>query len=257
MIRILFFLFLSGITTAGFSQIKSSEELLDAMLKKHRGNWCRTFTFTQSTYRPNDSLNSRMVWYEAIEYPDKFRIDFNSVTKGNADIFRSDSAFRFRKGVLQDTKTDKNDLLLLLGGMYFRTREDVIKRLALLGYTLDNFSENTWRNRPVYVIGAVKGDSLSNQIWVDKEELRVVRTISHLSPKEVLEMRVQTSIPCCGGYLATKLSFYVNGKLDQQEVCSDIQTNVVIDPAVFEPGQFGRVHWKKTPATGANTGQKN
>ncbi len=253
MIRLLLIVCYACLPFAGYSQIRTCDELLDSMITKYQGKWCKTFTYTQSTYRPNDSLNKRMVWYEAIEYPDKFRIDFNSISKGNADVFRADSAFRFRNGILQDTRTDKNDLLLILGGIFFRTRTDVVKRLALLGYNQEHFSENTWRGRPVYVLGAEHGDTLNNQIWVDKEELRVIRTISHLHPGELLEMRVQQSIPCCSGFTPIKLSFYINGKLDQQQVYNDIQTNVTIDPAVFDPKQFGRVHWKKLPAKQAQT----
>ncbi len=206
---------------------------------------CKTLCFTQNTYRPNDSLNMHMTWYEAIEFPDKYRIDFNSISKGNAALFRNDSAFRFRKGILQDTRVDKNDLLLLLGGLYFREKEDIIKRLSLLGYNLEFLSENTWRKRAVYVIGAAKGDTLNNQIWIDKQDLKVVRTISHLGPMEILEMRVDESLKTCQGYTDTRLSFYINGKLDQQEQYNDLQSGMKIDPAVFDPKRFGTVHWKK------------
>jgi len=229
----------------GKSQINSSDALLDAMLKKYTGKWCRTATFVQYTYRPNDSLNKYMTWYEAMEYPDLLRIDFNSTTKGNAALFRNDSAYRYRKGLLQDIRVDKHDLLLILGGMYFRKKQDVISRLAELNYHLDHFSENTWNGQPVYVLGAEKGDTVNNQIWVDKSELRVVRTISKLSASEVLDMRVEACVKACGGYMESKLGFYINGKLDQLEVYKELQTGVKIDPAVFDPKQFGKVHWRK------------
>jgi len=245
--RYLLLLSCSLLSAVTYSQISNSEDVLDAMLKKHSGNMCKTLTFTQLTYRPNDSLNRHMTWYEAIEFPDKFRIDFNSTTKGNAAVFRNDTAYRFRKGVLQDTRVDKNDLLLLLGGMYFRKKDDVVKRLALLGYNLEHFSVNTWNNRPVYVIGAEKGDTVNNQIWVDKQELKVVRTRSHLSPGELLEMRVDASQKTCRGFTDTRLSFYLNGKLDQQEDYTELKTDILLDPAVFDPKKFGTVHWKNTP----------
>jgi hypothetical protein len=240
------------------AQLKSSQEVVDAMLKKYSGKMCKTLTFAQNTFRPNDSLNTHMTWYEAIEYPDKYRIDFNSITKGNSAVFRNDTAFRFRKGVLQDTRVDKNDLLLLLGGMYFRTAEENIKRLSLLGYNLEHFSENTWRNRPVYVIGVLSGDTLNNQIWVDKQDLKIVRTRSHLSPMEVLEMRVEASTKTCGGYTDTKLSFYINGKLDQQEEYAGLQTGMKIDPGAFDPRKFGTSNWpfsRVQPAKSATPGK--
>jgi hypothetical protein len=243
--RFLALLVLSLLCSPSFSQIKTAEELLAAMHKKHQGTTCRTLTFSQLTYRPNDSLNRRMVWYEAIEYPDKLRIDFNSVSKGNAALFCNDSTFQFRNGIRQIAHADKNDLLLILGGMYFRSLDDVIKRLAELGYDFSRFSETTWYTHPVYVLGALKGDTTSNQIWVDKKELRVLRMLSRLSAKEELDIHVEGGIPACGGFLETKFSFFLNGKLDQREEYTDIHTNIPLDPAIFNPARFGTVHWKK------------
>jgi hypothetical protein len=230
-----------------FAQINSCDALLDAMLKKHAGKWCHSLTFVQNTYRPNDSLNRHMTWYEAIEFPDRLRIDFNGITLGNAALFRNDTAFRFRKNVLQDTRPDKNDLLLLLGGMYFRSKEEIVKRLALLGYDLGTFSEGYWNKLPVYIMGAARGDSTRNQVWIDRQELSVVRTLSRLSPHELLDMRVESRTNGCGGTVETKLGFYVNGRLDQLEEYTHLQFNPVLDPAIFDPKKFGTVHWLHLP----------
>ncbi len=245
---ILFVFFLSCLATPGLGQIKTSEDVLNAMLKRHTGKRCRTLTFSQYTYRPNDSLNRNTIWYEAIEYPDKFRIDFNGTSHGNAALFRNDTAFRFRNGQLVDHRLDKNDLLLILGGMFFRSKEEVVQRLKGLNYDLRRFSENTWNNRPVYVIGAEKDDSLNNQIWVDKKDLEVVRMRTHLAPDKEMDIHIQSPFLACGGFIETKYSFYLNGKLDQLEEYKDIQTNIKIDPGVFDPKQFGKVHWNKSLA---------
>jgi outer membrane lipoprotein-sorting protein len=246
MAKSLIFYFLLIISFSGSGQIKNSDDLIDAMLKRYTGKKCRTLTFSQNTYRPNDSLNKQTIWYEAIEYPDKFRIDFNGTSHGNAAIFRNDSTFRFRNGKLIDQRTDKNDLLLILGGMFFRKKEDVLQRLKSLNYDLGRFSENTWNKRPVYVIGASKNDSLINQIWVDRSDLEVVRILSQLSPGEELDIHVQSPMLACGGLLETRYSFYINGKLDQIEEYKEIQSNIQIDPRVFDPQQFGKVHWNKS-----------
>jgi outer membrane lipoprotein-sorting protein len=244
---VLFYCFFLAFPLHSLSQISNAEQLLQAMQERYKGKWCSSLTFTQSTYRPNDSLNRHMTWYEAIQYPDKFRIDFNSTTKGNAAIFCNDSAFSFRKGKLVSSHPDKNDIILILGGWYFRTLEDVTTRLKEENYDLGRFSENTWRKQPVYVIGASAGDTIANQIWIDQKTFRVVRTLTRATPFQELDMQVDDFMKAGGGFLETKLSFYVNGKLDQQEAYHDIQLNVKLDPAVFDPAQFGKVHWKKTP----------
>ena len=56
---------------------KDSEEVLQKMYRQYAGKWMHSFTFNQTTenYR-NDSLIRTATWYEAVVYPDKFRIDF-------------------------------------------------------------------------------------------------------------------------------------------------------------------------------------
>src|SRR5438128_510413 len=107
-------LLLTILPVLSYAQVKNSGELLDLMYKKYAGKSCRSFTFSQDNkHYKNDTLSGTSTWYEALEYPDKFRIDFGDPKDGNAVIFRNDSAWHFRKGELKRKEADKNDLLLL------------------------------------------------------------------------------------------------------------------------------------------------
>ena len=58
----------------------NSEKVLKQMYDRYSGKWYHTFTFVQTTesYK-NDSLSKTSTWYEAVMFPDKFRIDFEQI----------------------------------------------------------------------------------------------------------------------------------------------------------------------------------
>ena len=60
-------------------------------------------------------------------------------------------------------------------------------------------------------------DSLSNRIWVDKKELRVVRIVERMNSGEMMDLRFEAFRPWCKGYVETLVSFRRNGKLEQEE----------------------------------------
>jgi hypothetical protein len=45
--------------------------------------------------------------------------------------------------------------------------------------------------------------------------------------------------------VAARVEVMVGDKIVFTEEYSDIQTNVTLDPATFDPGQFSRTHWEK------------
>ncbi len=223
-------------------QIKTADQLITTMHKKYANRYCKTVTFTQDNTYYENGKSMKSVWFEAIEYPDKFRIDFGDPKHKDGVIFKSDSAFLFKKGVMTEAVKDENKLLLLLGGMYFRKKEDALKRIQNAGFDLKILSLNVFQNNPVYVIGANKNDTTSNQIWVEQENLRVVKLITKEEDSS-LEMRVETFQKSCDGFQETKVSFYRNGLLEQIEEYRNIETNKSIPVGVFDPKKMGKVHW--------------
>ena len=235
--------FLSLFRTAGDES--RAEQLIHQMYDRYHGKWYTSFTFVQKTERyRNDSLVQKSTWYEAISYPDKFRIDFGDPKEGNAVIFRNDSVYNFRSGQLKNKSLDKNDLTFLLGGLYFYTLEEVFAQLKSFHYDLNKFHEDRWDGRDVYVIGALSPQEKTNQLWIDKENLILVRMIKYDdSSKE--EGVFGNHIKAGGGWSETTAVFYVNDKLIQKEFYSDCQANPSLDPALFDPDAFGKWHWHK------------
>jgi outer membrane lipoprotein-sorting protein len=233
---------LAAFGTSSIAQ-PTGKEIVKKMHDRYAGKWYHSFTFNQTTevYR-NDSLRSTQTWYEFIRFPERFRMDFGSADSGNAAIFRRDSCYRFRNGKLRSTTINNNEgLIFLLGGMFFYPLEQVDKIFDSLRYDLAKGHEDVWKGRPVYVIGAGKGEDNANQLWVDKEFLYPVRMLK-MSPQSRLEALFEDWKPMDGGWLETKCSFYVNGKLAQVETYHDYKTNITLDDRLFDPASLVRSH---------------
>jgi hypothetical protein len=223
----------------------NSEKVLKQMYDRYSGKWYHTFTFVQKTENfKNDSLVKTSTWYEAIMFPDKFRIDFGDLKEGNAVIFSNDSAYNFRGGILKSTTADNNDLTFLLGGLYFYPFDKAVAQVKALHYDLTKFHTDTWNNKPVYVIGANTNDEKVNQLWIDKEKMVLVRFIKYDDNRKE-EGILEDQQKFAGGWSEMKATFYINDKLVQKEYYRECNANGDIDTKIFQPSEFGKVHWYK------------
>lgn len=208
------------------SFIAVSQPAGEAFLKKIHTRYlhapCPCYTFSQkNTHYRNDSIVGNSAWHEAVQFPDKFRINFGDKADGNYVVFKNDSVFRYRKGQFVKSRPDSNSLLLLLGGMFYREWDDVKKRVEEAGFKLSVSSEQVWQGKEVFVIGAKAGDEKSNQFWIEKKSGRGVRIIES-NGADVMDMRFEEHQDWCKGYVETRVSFRRNGKLEQVEQYYDI-----------------------------------
>jgi hypothetical protein len=227
-----------------FSQPTSvtGKDVIKEMYGRYAGKWYRHFSFNQTTefYR-NDSLKGTQTWYEAIEFPDKFRIDFGDKDSGNAVIFKGDSSYNFKNGKLRAVRQNDDDLTFLLGGMYFYTEDQVMQKLKTLNYNLDKLYEDVYEGKPVWIVGAARGDTGVNQLWIDKKDLYLLRMIKFDGGrKEDGFFGGQQTFG--GGWSETKCRFYFNDKLVQVETYHDCKQDVPMDDAFFDPAVFMRRH---------------
>src|ERR1700744_326896 len=138
------------------SEDPAAVTLLHKMYHRYQGKWRHSLTFNQTTaqYR-HDSLIRSATWYERILYPDKLRIDFDSVRSGNGFMLNGDSVYVFsHHTITRRIKGDNDGLVFILGGLYFIPFDDVLAKFKDLHYDLGKFHNDTWKGRPVFVIGA-------------------------------------------------------------------------------------------------------
>lgn len=225
-------------------KVDSTKRLVELMQRTYKGKWAYSLTFTQhNTHYKGDTVSDTSVWYEAIKYPDKFRIDFGEPAAGNAVIFSNDSVYQFKDGTLKTNKLQPNYLMLLAGGIYFMNLEEALQRLKDAGYNIDVFGEDTWQGKPVYIVGAKKGDQHTPQFWIDQKHLYLVRTITSLPDKHLQDARFGKHIRTAGGWTETEVLFLLDGKLVQAEEYKHIQADAHLPEGLFSPHKFGKVHW--------------
>ena len=230
--------FLILLITVSMISPPGSREVLKKMHDRYAGKWYKTFSFNQTTevYR-NDSLKHTETWYENIKFPKEFRIDFGDPDSGKAVIYKNDSSYFFRNGKLAGVTPDNNDLLFLLGGMYFYKFDEVISKMTSYGYDLDKFHEDTWKGKEVYVIGAGKGEDSVNQLWIEKENYSPVRMIK-IENNNKEEALFEDHVKLGGGYTETLVYFFINSKLVQVEKYHDLKGDIEIDPSIFDAQNF-------------------
>ena len=218
----------------------NSTSLLKKMYAKYHGKWDSSLSFNQTTemYR-NDSLFKTQLWYEHILFPDKLRIDFDSLRSGRGALFRGDSTYVINKNKVVRSVKNENELIFFLGGMYFVTFDQVLAHFKELHYDLGKFHSDIWKGNPVYVIGADKSGEKVNQLWIDQEKLVAVRFIKYDGDSKE-EGTFEDQVKTKGCWSETLCKFWLNDKLIQVEKYHDIVAGGAIDKNMFEPSMIGK-----------------
>ena len=237
-----------SLSFAHAQQIRSGEDLLRAMHERYKDTWYRTLTFTQkSTTYKADGTSSAETWYEAASIPGKLRIDIGPPTSGNGYVFVDGDITIVKENQVTAKRHSVNMLLVLGFDVYWQKPEITAKVAKEEGYDLSKIREDTWEGKPAYVVGAETGDLKSKQFWVLKDMLLFVRDIEPArgNPEKVEDIRFIHYEPLAGAWIAVGVEVYSEGRKVFSEDYSDIQANVKLDPAVFDPQKFASTHWEK------------
>ena len=236
----------SGVVQA--QTIRNGEDVLRAMHDRYKDSWYQTVTFTQesTTYKP-DGTSTAETWYEAALLPGKLRIDIGPASDGKGYIFSNGNFSVIKDNKLVETHKSINMLLVLGFDVYRQDTEATINVVKGEGFDLSKLREDSWEAKPAYVVGAWKGDLKSKQFWVAKDTLLFLREIEPArdNPSKLNDIRFIHYQPLAGAWIAAGVEVYSEGKKVFSEDYSDIQANVKLEPAVFDPEKFSTTHWEK------------
>lgn len=222
------------IPSFAFTQIKTGKDLIIALHKKYEGKPCKTVAFKQKTIRyQNDTIASTSVWTEYLSFPDKLKIIFGDSAKGSYTVFKNDSAFHYRSHKFSKNNADKNLIMLLLGGMYYRKKDDVLKRLQEFKIDLDSLCILNVDGKECYVIGVSNENPNKPQIRINKKTMQMESFIEDMNGT-MIEVKVADRQKACGADLETKLLIYADGKLMQEEHYYEVQFNPKLPANTFE-----------------------
>jgi hypothetical protein len=246
--RTLFIAALLTLTLAQAQEIRTGDALLRAMHDRYQASWYQTLTFTQkSTTYKLDGSSSVETWYEAALLPGKLRIDIGAPADGNGFVLADGNVTILQKNKVVGARPLVNMLLVLGFDVYCQAPEITSKIVKGEGYDLSKLREDTWEGHPAYVVGADKGDLKSKQFWVAKNTLLFVRDIEPAQgdPSKLDDIRFTNYQPLAGAWVAAGVEVYSNGKKIFSEDYTDIQANVKLASAVFDPQQYAASHWEK------------
>lgn len=224
---------------------RTGEDLISRMHDRYAGKWYRTLTFTQRTVRPG---RPDQIWYEAAMIPGRLRIDVAPIDSANAFMFVGDSVYSFRAGQPRPPRRDRNLLLTLGFDVYGQPAATTIEQLKEEGMDLSRIRGGTWQGRPVWIVGAADGDSLSNQFWVDKERLLFVRLLQQVptqTGKGILEAQFNQYQPLAGGWVAMNVIAKMDGKVVQEEDYSNARANTPLPDSLYTTQAYRRPAWVK------------
>ena len=228
------------------SDIKTCEDLLQAMHKHYASSWYKTLTFVQATkrYQPDSTLLTS-TWYETFSFPGSMRIDMDSIGY-NGVIFSRDSQYVFRERKLVSTRHFVHLLLLLGFDIYFLPLQETLARLKESRIDSSILREDTWQGRAVYVVGAKKEDSHSSQFWIDKERLTFVRLLQPAGRDGAQTQEVQFNKyeRLSGGWISPEVIIKLDDKIIMTEEYSEIKAGVKLDPRLFDPQHWQTARWR-------------
>lgn len=224
----------------------SSSGLIKAMHDRYDGKYLKTMSFLQNnTAYTVTGQEQKSQWYEHIEIPGKLRIAFLPASQKSGLVQIDDRVASFDNGIRVDFRPSVNPLLLLTADVYVASVATIMRELDTLHVDGSIIRDDTWDDQPVYVVGAKAGDSTSNQLWVDRDQLRLVRFIQSQRVGErttVSDIRVKGYKEIGGFDVPTEFLVIRNGRPVWREEYADVRIN-----ADFLPGTFDQARWNDIP----------
>lgn len=222
------------------AQIRTPEQLIQAMHDRYAGKWYRTLSFTQKTTRhlPNDSTRVD-TWREWGAMPGRLRIEMGPPEAQNGAIYANDSVYGIRGGQVVARRAERNSLMVLGFDVYAQPVERTVEVLRDEGFLPGTLRTDSWNGKPAYVVSAdVNG--AHREFWVDSETLLYVRSVEPIpgTPPRVLDVRFENYKPYGGGWVAEHVDIRVDGKTVQEEAYENVKVNETFSPDLFIPEKW-------------------
>lgn len=231
--------------TASTARITNAAGLVRAMRERYEGKFPKTLTFLQNnTAYTTTGQEQKSQWYQHVEVPGKMRIAFLPASQRSGLVQVNDRVASFDNGIRVDFRRSVNPMLLLTSDVFAVPLSAVIKGLDSLNVDTEVVRTDEWEGRPVYVVGAKSGDTISNQMWVDRDRLLLVRFIQRDRRGDrtiVSDIRVRNYRDVEGFLLPTEFLTVRNGRPVWRAQYSDIRVNEPLPPGVFDQARWNDI----------------
>jgi hypothetical protein len=220
--------------------ITTGRELLQAMHARYDGRWFRTLSFLQNnTLYSASGGEQKTQWLEHMIVPGRLRIDYLPLATHSGVMYAGGQVHVFDNGRRTQSQPGVNPLLLLGFDVYAQPVEMTAHTLDSLGFDLGIVHVANWQGRRAIVIGAVPGDTTTNQFWVDAERLLFVRLLQRNAAGTVIsEQRFNRYTDIDGYPIAIEVLMLRNGRPYFKEEYADVRVNQPIAAEMFDPARW-------------------
>jgi hypothetical protein len=217
------------------------ELVIRSAYKMYAGRWFKTALFVQR--RTAESRTE--TWYEALQPPGLDRIDVAPAVTGRALLYRNDSLYEYGKRQLRSAGPGVQPLFALLHDLHSDPPAKTAAMLKRFGFDLSKTHERTWDGARVIVVGALDGDTVSNQFWLDKKRMILVRLLERNAsdPRRPLDARITGYERAGGGWLERNVRILIGGQVSAVEEYTNVRINVALEPGLFDPIPYHLPTW--------------
>ena len=226
--------------------ISTGDQLVNAMHNRYDGRWYRSITFIQKStyYRADGSILRSETWYEAGAIPGRLRIDLGEPSRGTGVLYRADSMYQLEGGRITDRRVGRNPLMVLGFDVYAQPSYRTQQQLQSEGIHLAVLRTDSLDGHRMWVVGAARGDSTTNQFWVDAERLLFVRLIQTDANGRTRDIRFERYTQYEGGWVAEEVCVLSGGRMTFHEEYSQVRVNPTLDENLFLPERWSSAtHW--------------
>ena len=222
--------------------IANGYDVIAAMRNAYAGGrWYKHFTFSQQTHFIKNGKEEKMeIWHEAATFPGKLVIKFATKDAKNGIVFSDKKVTSFTDGKAPVTKPMIHDLLLGGFDIYFLKPYESAQLFDSLGYNLNLLREDVFNGRKVFVVGAQKLDSTSNQFWIDAERFYLHRII-YKQGMSIRDVAFDKYENIENYWVAKTVTFKQNGSLTMIENYYDIKFPKELNPDIFKLDKFNEI----------------
>jgi len=216
------------------------------MHDRYDGKYLKSMSFLQNnTQYTTTGAEKKSQWYEHLEIPGKLRIAFLPASQKSGLVQVDDRVATFDNGIRVDFRRSVHPLMLLTTDVYVVPLTSVARGLDSLRVNTDIIRDAEWEGDAVYVVGAKAGDTTSNQMWIDRDRLRLVRFIQSQKAGDrtmVSDTRVKGYKEMGGFEVPTEFLVLRNGRPYWREEYADVRLN-----ETFPAGTFDQARWNDIP----------
>lgn len=217
------------------------ELVVRSAYKMYAGKWFKTALLVQR----RTSEGRTETWYEALQPPGLDRIDVAPAITGRALLYRNDSLYEFGKRQLRSAGPGVQPLFALMHDLHSDPPARTIAMLKRFGFDMRKTHERMWDGERVIVVGALAGDTVSNQFWLEKKRMLLVRLLERngADPRRPLDARITGYQPAGGGWLERNVRILVGGQVSAVADYTNVRIDVALEPGLFQPVPYHLPQW--------------